>query len=127
MTNPAVETVNSAADKVRWALAALLIIGGIAAFYLLGKESAWLRVLAMLGLFAAGIGVFFTSVAGRELIGFFRESTRETRKVVWPSRKETMQTTGFVFLFAVIMAIFLWGTDKTVEWVLYDLLLSGTR
>jgi preprotein translocase subunit SecE len=127
MTNPAVETVNSPVDKLRWALAVALVVGGVAAFYLLGKESVWLRVLAMLGLFAAGVGVFLTSVAGRELIGFFRESYRETRKVVWPARRETLQTTGFVFLFAVIMAIFLWGTDKTIEWVLYDLLLGGRR
>lgn len=67
---------------------------------------------------------FFTSESGKRLIAFGRDAWREVQKVVWPTRKETIQTTAFVFAFAVIMALFLWTTDKTLEWVFYDLILG---
>jgi preprotein translocase subunit SecE len=63
-------------------------------------------------------------VSGQGFLAFARESVRETKKVVWPSRKEAMQITGIVFGFVLIMAIFLWGTDKILEFVLYDLILG---
>ena len=56
-------------------------------------------------------------------MGFGRDSWREVKKVVWPTRKEGIQVTAYVFGFVVIMAIFLWATDKTIEWVFYDLIL----
>ena len=59
--------------------------------------------------------------------GFAKESASEAKKVVWPSRKETLQTTGLVFAFVVVMALFLWLTDKSVEWVLYDIVLGWRR
>jgi len=65
-----------------------------------------------------------TSQMGRDFIDFARESVRETKKVVWPSRKEATQITGVVFGFVVVMAIFLWGTDKLLEFVLYSLILG---
>ncbi len=61
---------------------------------------------------------------GQRFFGFAQESVAETKKVVWPNRKETVQTTGVVFAFVVVMAIFLWLTDKSLEWVLYDLILG---
>jgi preprotein translocase subunit SecE len=127
MANQAVETVNTGTDKVKWAIAAALVVGGVAAYYLLTKQGALASVAAMLVLIAAGIAVFFTSFAGKELIAFGRDAYRETRKVVWPSRKETLQTTGFVFMFVVVMALFLWMTDKTLEYVLYDLILGWRK
>lgn len=127
MANQAVETVNSSADKVKWALAAALVVGGVVAYYLLSKQGALASVAAMLVLIAAGVAVFFTSLAGKELMAFGRDAYREVRKVVWPSRKETLQTTGFVFLFVVVMALFLWMTDKTLEWALYDLILGWRK
>ncbi|HRA82475.1 MAG TPA: preprotein translocase subunit SecE, partial [Thauera sp.] len=72
----------------------------------------------------AGVAVAWFSEPGRRSVGFARESITETKKVVWPSRKETVQTTGLVFAFVVVMAIFLWLTDKSLEWVLYDLVLG---
>jgi preprotein translocase subunit SecE len=123
-TNTQVETVSSAADKAKLAVAALLVAGGVAAFYLLGKSDLWLRVAALLGLIAAAVGTFFTSEPGRQLIAFGRDAVKETRKVVWPTRKEAMQMTGYVFAFVFVMALFLWLTDKSLEWVLYDLVLG---
>jgi preprotein translocase subunit SecE len=128
MNAPAsVETVSTAADKAKLAMAGLLLVGAIAAFYLLGQKDMWLRVVALLGLLAAAVAMFFVSEPGRQLIAFGRDSAREVRKVVWPTRKEAMQMTGYVFAFVVVMALFLWLTDKTLEWVLYDLVLGWKR
>ena len=122
-----VETVSTGADKAKLAAAVLLLVGGLVAFYLLGKQDLWVRVLALLVLIAAAVGVFFVSEPGKQLIGFGRDSAKEVKKVVWPTRKEAMQMTGYVFAFVFVMALFLWLTDKTLEWVLYDLVLGWKR
>lgn len=127
MDNPTVETVSTGADKAKLAAAGLLVVGAVAAFYLLGKQDLWLRVVALLVLMAAGVAVFFTAEPGKALAGFGRDSVRELRKVVWPSRKEAIQMTGYVFAFVFVMALFLWLTDKTLEWALYDLILGWRR
>ena len=128
MNAPAsVETVSTAADKAKLAAAGVLVVGAIAAFYLLGQKDMWLRVVSLLALLALAVVVFFVSEPGRQLIAFGRDATREVRKVVWPTRKEAMQMTGYVFGFVVVMALFLWLTDKTLEWVLYDLVLGWKR
>ncbi|MBA3591479.1 preprotein translocase subunit SecE [Methylibium sp.] len=127
MNNPTVETVSTAADKAKLAAAALLVVGGVAAFYLLGTQDLWLRVVALLGLLVAAVVVFFTSEPGKALMAFGRDAVRELRKVVWPSRKEAMQMTGYVFAFVFVMALFLWLTDKALEWALYDLVLGWRR
>ncbi|MDO9284442.1 MAG: preprotein translocase subunit SecE [Aquabacterium sp.] len=126
-TNTQIETVSTGADKARLAAAAVLLVGGVAAYYLLGKQDLWLRVLALLVLLAAAVATFFTSETGKQLIAFGRDSVKETKKVVWPARKEAMQMTGYVFAFVVVMALFLFLTDKTLEWVLYDLVLGWKR
>ena len=126
-TNPQVETVSSGADKAKLAAAALLVVGAVAAFYLLGKQDLWLRTLALMVGLVAAAGAFFSSESGKQLIGFGRESVREIKKVVWPTRKEALQMTAYVFAFVVVMALFLWLTDKTLEWALYDLVLGWKR
>ena len=125
MSNPPqVETVSSGADKAKLAVSVLLLVGGIVAFYVLPQEDLWIRVAAMLALIAAAVGAFFSSESGKELLAFSRDAVRETKKVVWPTRKEATQMTLYVFAFVVVMALFLWLTDKTIEWVLYDLVLG---
>jgi len=126
-THTQVETVSSGADKAKLAAAALLVVGGVVAFYVLGKQDLWLRVVALLVLIAAGVATYFTSESGKALIAYGRDSSREVRKVVWPTRKEAVQMTGYVFAFVVVMALFLWLTDKTLEWALYDLILGWKR
>ena len=126
-TQPQVETVSTGADKAKLAGAALLLVGAVVAFYALGKQDLWLRVAALLVLLATAVAVFFMSEAGRQLIAFGRDSARETRKVVWPTRNEAMQMTGYVFAFVFVMSLFLWLTDKTLEWALYDLILGWRR
>ena len=126
-TNTQVETVSTGADRAKLAAAAVLMVAGVAAFYLLSKQDLWVRVLALLVLLAAAVATFFMSEAGKQLIAFGRDSIRETKKVVWPARNEAMQMTGYVFAFVVVMALFLFLTDKTLEWVLYDLILGWKR
>ena len=126
-TNSQIETVNTGADKAKLAAAALLLLGGIVAFYVLSRSDMWLRVVALIALLALAVVVFFTSEPGKQLIGFGKESVKEVRKVVWPTRKEALQNTAMVFAFVFLMAFFLWVTDKTLEWVLYDLILGWKR
>ncbi len=127
MATSDIHTVSTSADKARLAAAGLLVVGGVAAFYLLGQQSLWLRVIALLVLIAAAVGVFFTSSQGKELIAFGQDALKEMRKVVWPTRPEATQMTLYVFAFVVVMALFLWLTDKGLEWVLYDLVLGWKR
>ena len=124
---PAVETVTTGADKAKLAIAGLLVVAAIVAFYALGRQDLWLRTAALVVVLAAAVATFFTSEQGRQLIAYGRDSVREVRKVVWPTRKEALQMTGYVFAFVIVMAIFLWMTDKTLEWLLYDLILGWKR
>ena len=112
------------ADKLKFALALLLVVAGVTGFYLLAEQPLILRVLAVLaGVAAGGVAAWFTE-PGRRFYVFGNEAVVEARKVVWPTRKETMQTTGVVFAFVLAMAVMLWVTDKSVEWVIFDLVLG---
>jgi preprotein translocase subunit SecE len=126
-TQPQVETVSTGADKAKLAGAVVLLLASVIAFYYLGKQDLWMRVLALLALLGAAVALFFTSESGKQLIAFGRDSVRETKKVVWPSRKEALQMTGYVFAFVLVMALYMWITDKTLEWVIYDLILGIAR
>jgi len=98
-------------DKIKLGFALLLLIAGIAGFYFLRESAMVLRVISVLsGVVLAAVVVWFTS-SGKQFFAFARESSDETRKVVWPSRKETLQTTGIVFAFVLVMAVFLWMVD----------------
>ncbi len=123
-TTTQVETVNTGADKAKLVAAGVLVIGGVAAFYLLGKSDLWLRIAALLVLIAAGVGVFFVSESGKELIAFGQDSRKELAKVVWPTGQEARQMTLYVFAFVVVMALFLWATDKALEWTIFSLVLG---
>jgi len=105
----------------------VLVVAAVVAFYMLGQQDLWLRVAALLALMIVAIATFFTSEPGKQLIAYGQDSIREVKKVVWPTRKEALQMTGYVFAFVVVMALFLWFTDKTLEWVLYDLILGWKR
>lgn len=123
-TTTQVETVTTSADKAKLGAAAFLVVAGVVAFYLLGKQDLWLRVIALLALMAGGVAAFFTSSSGKELIAFGQDSYKEMGKVVWPTVQEARQMTLYVFAFVVVMALFLWATDKTLEWLLYGVILD---
>ena len=127
MATPQVQTVSTAGDKAKLVTAGALVIAALAAFYLLSKQgqiAQWGALVLGLG---AAVVVFFNSEPGKELFAFGRDAWREVKKVVWPERKEAMQMTAYVFAFVLIMAIFLWLTDKTLEWVFYDLILGWKK
>jgi preprotein translocase subunit SecE len=119
-----IETVSTGADKAKLAGSVLLLLASIVAFYYLGKQDLWVRVVALLVLLGAAVALFFTSESGKQLVAFGRDSVRETKKVVWPSRKEAIQMTSYVFLFVFLMALYMWITDKTLEWLIFNVILG---
>jgi preprotein translocase subunit SecE len=127
MATSQVETVNTGADKAKLAAAVALLIAALVAYYMLGKQGALAQWGALLVGLTASVVVFFTSESGRQLLAFGRDAWREVGKVVWPARREAVQMTAYVFGFVVLMALFLWLTDKTLEYVFYDLILGWKK
>ena len=123
MSNQPVHTVTTSADKAKIGLAVCAAIAGVVGFYMLAGQTTLIRAGALILGLVLAVAFAWTSQSGRDFIGFAGEAVRETKKVVWPTRKEAMQITGIVFGFVLIMALFLWGTDKLLEVVLYDLIL----
>jgi preprotein translocase subunit SecE len=112
-------------DKLKIVVALALVAAGIAGFYYLADSAGIYRALALIGGFVAGGAVAWFTQPGKDFFNFSREAWAETKKVVWPSRKETLQTTAVVFGFVVIMAVFLFATDKVLEKALYDWVLGA--
>ena len=110
------------ADKIKITLAALLAMAGIGTFYYLSESPMVIRLVAILVGLAAGAVVFWTTDPGKRFYVYSQESVVETKKVVWPTRKETLQTTGIVFVFVVVMALFLWMVDASLLWVVKKLI-----
>ena len=127
MATSQVETVSTGADKAKLAAAVALVIAALAGFYLLGKQGQVAQWGALLVGLAAAFVVFMTSEPGKEFVAFGRDSWKEVKKVVWPTRKEAIQMTMYVIAFCAVMALFLWLTDKTLEWVFYDLILGWKK
>jgi preprotein translocase subunit SecE len=126
MSNQSVQTVSTSNDKFKVALAVVATIAGVVGFFILKGQNKPAMVAS--GALVAGLAIavllLWTSTTGRDFLGFAKESVRETKKVVWPTRKEATQITGIVFAFVLVMAIFLWGTDKILEFLLYDVILG---
>jgi len=127
MATSQVETVSTGADKAKLGAAIALVIAALAGFYVLGKQGQIAQWGALIVGLIAAAGVFLSSETGRQFVAFGRDAWKEVRKVVWPTRKEAIQMTAYVFGFVIIMALFLWLTDKTLEWVFYDLLLGWKK
>ena len=114
------------AEKVKIAIAALIAVGGMFAFYaLVDRQPLVVRILVLLGALAAAVAVMWFTENGRTFLAFSRESWEEAKRVVWPTRKETLQTTGVVFLFVFTMALFLWMVDTGLLWITQKLLGTG--
>jgi len=112
-------------DKIKLVIAFLLVVAGIAGFYYLHDSAAVLRLsMVLVGLMLA-TGVAWTSEPGRRFFTFGKDSVAEAKRVVWPSRKETLQTTGVVILFAIVMALFLWAVDASLMMVVNKLMGRG--
>jgi len=124
MATTDVETVGSGADKAKLAGSVVLLVLGFVGFYLLSAQGVLAQWAILLVALAAAVAVFAVSEPGKRLQAYGRDSWKEVKKVVWPTRREATQMTAYVFAFVFVMALFLWLTDKTLEWVLYDLVLG---
>ncbi|HEX2829326.1 MAG TPA: preprotein translocase subunit SecE [Burkholderiales bacterium] len=113
------------ADKIKIVLAVLLVAAGLAGFYYFGDSPAIVRLGSVLAGLLAAAFVFWTTVPGKQFYVYAQESAAETRKVVWPTRKETIQTTAVVFLFVIAMALFLWAVDASLLWIVKKLIGTG--
>jgi preprotein translocase subunit SecE len=124
MSNQSVQTVGTSGDKLKVVLAVVAAIAGVVGFFYLAGQPTLVRAVALVVGLLISVGIAYTSTTGRDFINFSKEAVRETKKVVWPTRKEATQITLIVFAFVVVMAMFLWGTDKLLEFLLYDLILG---
>jgi preprotein translocase subunit SecE len=110
-------------DKVKIALAVACVVGGVFGYYYFAETAQVLRVLMVLGGLVVAGGVAWLSAPGKEFFAFAQEAWAEAGRVSWPTRKETLQTTGIVFAFVVIMALFLFSVDTMLAWIIK--LLTG--
>ena len=127
MATTDVQTVSTGADKAKLGAAIALVIAGLAGFYLLSKQGQIAQWGALVVALAAAFVMFMASETGKIFVAFGRDSWKEVKKVVWPTRKESVQMTLYVIGFCAVMALFLWTTDKTLEWLLYDVVLGWKK
>jgi preprotein translocase subunit SecE len=124
--NAKVETGSNRFDTLKLGAAVLLLMVGVVAFYRFDDQLLVLRVLGLLAI--AGISVFIAaqSSTGKTIIGFIGGAKTEVRKVVWPTRAETVQTTLAVMLMVTLVGIFLWLLDMVLLWAIQILTGQGS-
>ena len=123
MSTQAVETASGRGDVVLVTLAALSAVAGVIAFALLSEQVLAVRLGALAAGLAVALLLAWFSPSGKRFLAYGQQSCEELRRVVWPTRKETLNTTGIVMAFVVIIAFFLFFCDLIIEWGLYDVLL----
>jgi len=111
-----VEVQESRGDTVKLGLAVAVLAAGVAGFYYFADESLLYRVLGLLAVAVAALAIAYQSTAGRRAWSFVQESRTEVRKVVWPTRMETMQTTLYVILLVMLVCVILWALDGFLGW-----------
>ena len=113
------------ADVLKWIAAFALLAAALAAFYVFPEESLLLRVVGLLAAAGAAGAIVYTTGKGREVWAFLRDARTEVRKVVWPTRTETLQTTGIVVVVVTILAIVMWGFDSVLSIAVKAVLGAG--
>ena len=124
MSNSNVETVSSNADRLKLALAVLIIVAGIVAYSMMEGQPAVLRVGAFLASVIVAGFIAWSSEPGKRTLSFGRDSYNEVKRVVWPTRKESVRMTGIVFAFVIVIGAFLWVVDQILKWVIFGVLLG---
>ncbi len=112
-------------DKVKLTIAVALMVAGVAGFYYFADQSLLMRVLGLLAVAGVSLAIAYQTAIGRKAWGFVADAQTEVKKVVWPTRKEALQTTGIVLVMVVLVAIFLWGLDSTLLWLVRMLTGQG--
>jgi preprotein translocase subunit SecE len=115
--------VSNKMDTFKLVIAIAILVAGIAGFYYYAAAAFLYRVLGLLAMVVLALGVVYTTRLGQSIVGFARESRAEVRKVVWPTRQETVQTTMMVIFTVVLIGIFLWLVDMALLWAVR--LLTG--
>lgn len=115
---------SSLLSKVLIPSAGILALLSVVSFQAYAEEMELVRFGILFGGLILSLVLVFVSPAGKTFINYFKDSVREAKRVVWPSRKETVQTVAIVFLFVLFSAIFLWLADKFFEWILYSVVLG---
>ncbi len=113
-----VQTNNSKLDAIKWIAVAVLVVLAIWANQYYANLSGWARAGGVIATFLVAGFIAYTTTKGRAAFDFAKEAHVEVRKVVWPTRQETMQTTIIVAIFVVIMSLVLWGVDALIVWLL---------
>ena len=113
------------ADKVKLAAAIVIVVGGVAGYYVLASEAAWMRWLPVVGSLVLAAVVVAFSRYGSEFRRFVELARIELRKIVWPTRQETLQTTLVVFGFVIVAGIFFWLLDLALAWATKALTGTG--
>ena len=111
------EVQTNTADTIKLVVAGALVLLGLVAFYYFVGQSLLLRVVGLLVIAGLASFIVYQTDLGKRIVGFFREARTEVRKVVWPSRAETTQTTVTVFIIVVIVGIFLWLFDMVLSYL----------
>jgi len=111
------EVTQSSADTVKLAAAGIVVLAGLVLFYVFSEQSLLFRVIGLLLMAALAAFLVYQTATGKRMVAFFRDARTEVRKVVWPSRAETFQTTLTVFIIVVIVGIFLWLFDMVLSWL----------
>ena len=112
-------------DKVKLAIAIVIVIAGVAGYYVLANQAAWLRWLSVIAsLVLAGVVVAFSRY-GSEFRRFVELARIELRKIVWPTRQDTLQTTLVVFGFVIVAGVFFWLLDLALAWATKALTGTG--
>jgi preprotein translocase subunit SecE len=109
-------------DKVKLAVAVLLVIGGIVGFYWYADQALLYRVLGLLVIFGVAVAVAVNTQVGASVVSFGRSASMEMRKTVWPTRKETTQTTLIVVVFVTILGLAIWIIDSILRWIVTALI-----
>ena len=120
-----IETVNAVPDLLKWLGVTLLLVGGVVGYHYWEDESLLLRVIALLIVVGVAIALAVQTEKGRIGWDFVRESKTEVRKVVWPTRKETTQTTMIVLAMVAAVSLLMWGLDAFLAWAVQFILGSG--
>ena len=109
--------VNPALDWVKWGVVAVLVVGGVVGNWYFQDQSVLARAIALVALAAVAGFVALQTDRGRALLSVAREARQEIRRVVWPTRQETAQTTFVVLALIVLFALILWGLDSMLSWL----------
>lgn len=120
-----VEAASSMPDVMKWIAASVLFAAGLVGFYYFADQSTLLRVVGLLLAIALSVAIAVQTEKGRFIWDFMRDSRTEVRKVVWPTRQETMQTTLIVMAVVAVMAVILWALDSFLGFLVSLLLEQG--